>query len=136
MARVPKRAGRNEALTGYVILGVATLFAVWLLVVQARFNPAVIVAMNHPKGAGRLVAVQQSPDSAIVRILAEAGQDGQAAAGHAQEDGLTGCGIRRACGILLRRNPFRTKSTARPNCIWPPLFRRWPVVRSRSRMPA
>jgi hypothetical protein len=57
MAR--SRVSLNEKRAGYVVLGLLACLAVWLFIQQASFNPAVIVAMNHPKGAGRIVTGQQ-----------------------------------------------------------------------------
>jgi len=53
------RAGKNERTMGYAVLGLLACAAAWLCVQQASFNPAVIVAMNHPKGAGRILSGQQ-----------------------------------------------------------------------------
>jgi len=57
MARA--RTSVGERMTGYAVLGLLACVAAWLAVQQAAFNPAVIVAMNHPKGAGRIVTGQQ-----------------------------------------------------------------------------
>ncbi|WP_243313110.1 DUF6599 family protein [Fundidesulfovibrio agrisoli] len=46
-------------MTGLAVLALLACVAAWLAVRQADFNPAVIVAMNHPKGAGRIVSGQQ-----------------------------------------------------------------------------
>jgi hypothetical protein len=56
MAR--SRVGLSEKRAGYVILSLLACLAIWLFVQQASFNPAVIVAMNHPKGAGRIITGQ------------------------------------------------------------------------------
>lgn len=48
----------SEKRVGYAVLGLLACLAAWLFAQQASFNPAVIVAMNHPKGAGRIVTGQ------------------------------------------------------------------------------
>jgi hypothetical protein len=53
MARRKAKVGAAQRLTGYGILVVLGLIAVWLLVQQSRFNPAVIVAMSAPQVQGR-----------------------------------------------------------------------------------
>ncbi|MBI4804629.1 MAG: hypothetical protein HY795_05280 [Desulfovibrio sp.] len=60
MARAKIRATTGEKRAGYGVLAVLAAVAVWLFLSQAQFNPAVIVAMNHPKGAGRLLTGQQA----------------------------------------------------------------------------
>lgn len=47
--------GRRQRMAGYAILAALCAIALWLGLEQARFNPAVIVAMNAPKGKGRVV---------------------------------------------------------------------------------
>lgn len=59
MAKARSRPDKSERLTGYTVLAALAAVAVWVLASQARFNPAVIVAMNHPKGAGRIVTGQR-----------------------------------------------------------------------------
>ena len=49
MARGKTKVGAAQKLTGYGILAVLGLIAVWLLIQQARFNPAVIVAGLPPE---------------------------------------------------------------------------------------
>lgn len=90
MAGKGKTLTRNEALAGYAVLAVLAAFAVWLMLAQARFNPAVIVAMNHPKGAARLVAGQQTADSITARILAGGETGSQADQGTSREEALAG----------------------------------------------
>ena len=65
MARAGSRVSAGEKAAGYAILAVLATTAVWLLISQAQFNPAVIVAMNHPKGAGRLVTGQQAGGASL-----------------------------------------------------------------------
>lgn len=59
MARARSRISTGEKRAGYGVLAVLAMVALWLFLSQAQFNPAVIVAMNHPKGAGRLLTGQQ-----------------------------------------------------------------------------
>lgn len=60
MARARSRVSTGEKAAGYTILAVLAITAVWIFISQAQFNPAVIVAMNHPKGADRVVTGQQA----------------------------------------------------------------------------
>jgi hypothetical protein len=60
MVRARSRGSIRERKAGYAILALLAMIAVWLLISQSQFNPAVIVAMNHPKGAGRVVTGQQA----------------------------------------------------------------------------
>lgn len=55
----------GERFAGVTVLGVLAALSVWLFMQQARFNPAVIVAMNHPKGAAGLVSGQQSDTATL-----------------------------------------------------------------------
>jgi len=48
MARGKAKVGAAQKLTGYGILAVLGLIAVWLLIQQSRFNPAVIVVGLPP----------------------------------------------------------------------------------------
>jgi hypothetical protein len=48
MARRKAKIGQAQKLTGYAILTVLGLITVWLLIQQARFNPAVNVALRAP----------------------------------------------------------------------------------------
>ncbi len=54
MARVKTRVSIEQRMAGYAVLAVLCALAVWLGVRQASFNPAVIVAMNAPKGKGHV----------------------------------------------------------------------------------
>lgn len=54
--------GRTRA--GLAILGVLCCFALWLCVRQAQFNPAVIVALEHPPGAGRSAVAAAAAETA------------------------------------------------------------------------
>ena len=55
MARRKAKVGAAQRLTGYGILAVLGLIAIWLLVRQARFNPAVRLVLRAPL-AGRTQA--------------------------------------------------------------------------------
>lgn len=59
-------------MAGYAVLSVLALLTVWLFVRQSQFSPAVIVAMNHPKGAGKLVSGQQGEMAALTASYLEA----------------------------------------------------------------
>ena len=52
------RVSKEERMAGYAILAVLCAIALWLGMVQARYNPAVIVAMNAPKAKGRVASGQ------------------------------------------------------------------------------
>lgn len=69
MAKARSRPDTSERLTGYAVLAALAAVAVWVLVSQSRFNPAVIVAMNHPKGAGRIVTGQRQEASVTAAHL-------------------------------------------------------------------
>jgi hypothetical protein len=56
MARGKAKVGAAQKLTGYGILAVLGLIAVWLVIQQSRFNPAVIVALRAPELKGRAQA--------------------------------------------------------------------------------
>jgi hypothetical protein len=60
MARGRVRTTAGEKRAGYGVLAVLAIISLWLFTTQAQFNPAVIVAMNHPKGAGKLLTGQQA----------------------------------------------------------------------------
>jgi len=60
MARARIRTTAGEKKAGYGVLAVLAMVSLWLFSSQAQFNPAVIVAMNHPKGAGKLLTGQQA----------------------------------------------------------------------------
>jgi len=55
MAKARPRDKKGESKASLAVLAVLTAAAVWLALSQARFNPAVIVAMSHPKGAASVV---------------------------------------------------------------------------------
>ena len=55
MGRSRSGAGAGEKAVGYSVLAVLAVFVAWLFTVQSQFNPAVIVAMNHPKGSERIM---------------------------------------------------------------------------------
>ena len=58
-------------MAGYAVLGVLAVLTIWLFVRQSQFNPAVIVAMNHPKGAGKLVSGQQAEAATLTASFLE-----------------------------------------------------------------
>ena len=60
-----------QKLTGYAILAVLGLIAVWLLIQQSRFNPAVVVAMRAPQLQGRPQAVIGGASAATAALLPE-----------------------------------------------------------------
>lgn len=70
--RTGRQPGPGERMAGYAVLGVLAVLAVWLFVRQSQFNPAVIVAMNHPKGAGKLVSGQQAEAATLTATFLEA----------------------------------------------------------------
>jgi hypothetical protein len=61
MACRKAKVGPAQKLTGYVILSLLGLIAVWLLIQQSRFNPAVTLAMRTPLLPGRPQAVFRTP---------------------------------------------------------------------------
>lgn len=69
--RSRRQPGPGERLAGYAVLSVLALLTVWLFVRQSQFNPAVIVAMNHPKGAGKLVSGQQAEAATLTASFLE-----------------------------------------------------------------
>jgi len=71
MARRQAKVSAAQKLTGYAILAVLGLIAVWLLVQQSRFNPAVTVAGRVPLLAGRSQAVSGQALSAAAALLPE-----------------------------------------------------------------
>jgi len=70
MARRKVKVGSAQRLTGYGILAMLGLIAVWLLVQQSRFNPAVNVALRAPL-RGRPAAVAGPSASATAALLPE-----------------------------------------------------------------
>ena len=71
MARRNAKVGAAQKLTGYGILAVLGLIAVWLLIQQSRFNPAVIVAMRAPELKGRPQAASTQAQAATTALLPE-----------------------------------------------------------------
>jgi hypothetical protein len=71
MARRKAKAGAAQQLTGYSIMAVLALITVGLLVVQYRFNPAVIVAQRAPLFKGRLQAAAARSPAATAALLPE-----------------------------------------------------------------
>ena len=65
MARRKAKVGAAQKLTGYGILALLGLIAVWLLIQQSRFNPAVIVAMRAPELTGRPQAAMETGTARI-----------------------------------------------------------------------
>ncbi len=70
MARRKAQVSPAQRLTGYTVLAVLALIMVGLLLQQARFNPAVIVAQRAPLLPGRPQAASQTP-SATAALLPE-----------------------------------------------------------------
>jgi hypothetical protein len=71
MARRKAKVSAAQKLSGYAILGVLGLIAVWLLIQQSRFNPAVVVAMRAPQLQGRPQAVIGGASAATAALLPE-----------------------------------------------------------------
>ena len=71
MARGKAKVGAAQKLTGYGILAVLGLIAVWLLIQQSRFNPAVIVAMRAPELKGRPQAAAGPALAATAALIPE-----------------------------------------------------------------
>ncbi len=71
MARGRTKVGAAQKLTGYGILAVLGLIAVWLLVAQSSFNPAVIVAMRGAKLTGRPQAASGPAEAATAALIPE-----------------------------------------------------------------
>jgi hypothetical protein len=71
MARRKAKVSPAQQRTGYGILAVLGLIAVWLLVAQSRFNPAVIVAMRAPELKGRPQAVSAQAPAATAAFIPE-----------------------------------------------------------------
>jgi len=65
-------------MAGYAVLSVLAVLTVWLFLRQAQFNPAVIVAMNHPKGAGKLLSGQQADMASLTATFLNALDDSAA----------------------------------------------------------
>lgn len=72
MARRKAKTGAAQRLMGYGILALLGLIAVWLLVQQARFNPAVSVALRAPL-LGRPQAASGQTASATAALIPEVG---------------------------------------------------------------
>ncbi|MDP3183335.1 MAG: hypothetical protein Q8M54_11040 [Desulfobaccales bacterium] len=71
MARGKTKVGTTQRLVGYGILALLGLIAVWLLVQQSRFNPAVIVAMRAPQLQGRPQVVSGRALTATAALIPE-----------------------------------------------------------------
>lgn len=70
MRRGQARLGAAERFASYGVLAVLAAVAVWLFAAQARFNPAVVVSMAHPKGSAPAAqAVQASLTSSLIEGL-------------------------------------------------------------------
>ena len=61
MARRRTKVSAAQRLTGYGILAALGLIIVGLMMIQSRFNPAVIVALRAPELKGRPQAASQAP---------------------------------------------------------------------------
>jgi hypothetical protein len=71
MARKRAQVSAAQKLTGYAILAVLGLIAVWLLIQQSRFNPAVFVAMRAPQLQSRPQAVSSQAPKATAAFIPE-----------------------------------------------------------------
>jgi hypothetical protein len=71
MARRKAKVGAAQQLTGYGILAALALITVGLLVVQSRFNPAVLVAGRAPLLQGRPQAAAGRSPAATAALLPE-----------------------------------------------------------------
>ena len=71
MARRKAKVGAKERLIGYGILALLGLIAVWLLIQQSRFNPAVTVASRAPLLSGRPQAVSGQALAATAALIPE-----------------------------------------------------------------
>ena len=71
MARGKAKVGAAQKLTSYGILAVLGMIAVWLLIQQSSFNPAVMVASRAPLLQGRPQAVSGQAPSATAALLPE-----------------------------------------------------------------
>ena len=71
MARRKAKVGPTQKLISYGILGVLGLIAVWLLVQQSRFNPAVLVAINPPQLKSLPQAVSGQALTATAALIPE-----------------------------------------------------------------
>jgi hypothetical protein len=71
MARRKAKVGAAQQLTGYGILAALALITVGLLVVQSRFNPAVLVAGRAPLLQGRPQAATGRSPAATAALLPE-----------------------------------------------------------------
>ena len=113
MARRNAKVGAAQKLTGYGILAVLGLIAVWLLIQQSRFNPAVIVAMRGPELTGRPQAASTQAQAATTALLPEVA-------------GFTPLAPPRATA----RKPSPTRSTARPSSTSPRASKKCPAAAS------
>ena len=71
MARRKAKVSAAQQRTSYGILTVLGLIAVWLLVAQSRFNPAVIVAMRAPQLKGGPQAASSQAPAATAAFIPE-----------------------------------------------------------------
>jgi hypothetical protein len=71
MARGKAKVGAAQKLTGYGILALLGLIAAGLLVIQSRFNPAVIVALHAPELKARPQAAAGQALAATAALLPE-----------------------------------------------------------------
>lgn len=71
MARGKAKVSAAQKLTGYGIIAVLGLIAVWLVIQQSSFNPAVRVAMHAPLLQGRPQVVSGQAPSATAALLPE-----------------------------------------------------------------
>jgi hypothetical protein len=71
MTRRKAKVGAAQQRVSYGILAVLGLIAVWLLVAQSRFNPAVIVAMRAPELKGGAQAVSGQAPAATAAFIPE-----------------------------------------------------------------
>jgi hypothetical protein len=71
MARRKAKVGPKQKLAGYSILAMLGLIIVWLLVQQAHFNPAVIVASRGLQLQGQPQAVSGQALTATAALIPE-----------------------------------------------------------------
>ncbi|MFZ5449810.1 MAG: DUF6599 family protein [Thermodesulfobacteriota bacterium] len=71
MARRKAKVSQAQRLTGYAILALLGLITMWLLIVQSRLNPAVIVALRAPELQGRIQAVSGQAQTVTASLIPE-----------------------------------------------------------------
>jgi hypothetical protein len=114
MARRKAKVGPTQKLVGYCILATLGLITVWLLVQQARFNPAVVVSLEGAKLQGRPQGAPGQAPAATAAFIPEV-------------PGLPPWPLPR----VLARTTSPTRSTARPSFTCRQASRRCPAAASR-----